>query len=230
MQADGIELERPFLDRTEAGRVLAAQVRARYQGHAGLVVLGLARGGLPVAVEVARSLAAPLGVMIVRKLGVPGQEELAMGAIASGGILVRNRDVLAGVADAEHELARVAARELIELQRREREYLGVTPAIDVFKRTVILVDDGMATGATMQAAVEAVRRRGAAQVIVAVPHASPQACEDVRNLANDCICSMTPEPYYAVGAWYQKFPQVTDAEVRAILGTQAEGVPRRRAR
>ena len=205
-----------FRDRTHAGRELAALLD-RHAGRPDLVVLGLPRGGLPVADEVAAALHAPLDAFIVRKLGVPGHRELAMGAIASGGVRVLNETVVRAAAIAPEEIERVAAEELVELERRERAYRGARPAPAVRGRTAILVDDGLATGSTMRAAVGALRRAGARSVVVAVPVAPPQACAALEPLVDELVCVRTPEPFGAVGAWYEDFSQVEDDEVRALL-------------
>ena len=209
--------ERRFYDRRDGGRALAAQLAIRYANRHDVVVLGLPRGGLPVASEVARALKAPLDVLIVRKLGVPGQEELAMGALASGDVVVRNEDVLRFVHHPEAALSAALERERLELERREREYLGDRRPVDVRGKTVIVVDDGIATGATMRAAVSALRQRGAGRIVVAVPHAAPESCTELGQLADECVCCQTPSPYMAVGAWYDVFPQTSDAEVKQIL-------------
>ena len=205
-----------FRDRSEAGQLLAERLVA-YAGRPDILVLALPRGGVPVAYEVARALGAPLDVFVVRKLGIPGHEELAMGAIASGGVRVLNDDVVQALHIPERVIEAVAARELRELERRERAYRGDRPAPDVRDRTVILVDDGLATGSTMRAAVAALRRLGPARIVVAVPTAAPSTCEEFRREADECICQITPEPFHAVGLWYQDFSQTTDDEVRDLL-------------
>jgi predicted phosphoribosyltransferase len=211
---------RRFRDRREAGRLLAARL-APYRGRPDVLVLALPRGGVPVGYEVARALGAPLDVFLVRKLGVPGHEELAMGAVASGGVQVLNADVLAGLGLSDRVVAAVAARELQELERRERLYRGARPPRDVQGRTVILVDDGLATGATMRAAIHALRRRGAARIVVAVPVAPLQTCAELRAEADEVVCLVTPEPFLAVGLWYDDFTQTSDDEVRALLADSA---------
>jgi predicted phosphoribosyltransferase len=216
-------METRYRDRADAGRTLARMLAA-YRHEPSLLVLGLPRGGVPVAYEVARALHAPLDVFLVRKLGVPGHEELAMGAIASGGVRVLNEDVLAHLAVPPRAVMNVAQRELAELQRRERIYRDDRPPPDVAGKTVILVDDGLATGSTMRAAVLALRAQGPAKLIVAVPVGAPQTCESFRHEVDRAICAMTPQPFYAVGQWYDDFSEVTDAEVRALLAhpTSAE--------
>jgi predicted phosphoribosyltransferase len=210
----------PFPDRYEAGRRLAGRLAA-YADRPDVLVLALPRGGVPVGYEVARALGAPLDVFVVRKLGVPGHEELAMGATASGGVCVLNADMVRALGIPSRAIEVVAARELQELRRRERAYRGDRPAPAVGGRTVILVDDGLATGSTMRAAVEAVRRLGPARVVVAAPVASPATCEEFRGVADECVCALTPEPFDAVGAWYDDFSQTTDEEVRELLARTA---------
>jgi putative phosphoribosyl transferase len=206
-----------FPDRVQGGRALATKLAAAYAGQGDVVVLGLPRGGVPVAAEVARELRAPLDILIVRKLGAPGDSELAMGALASGDVVVRNEDVLRFVPHPEQALADAITRERREMQRREREYLGNRPRQELANKTVIVIDDGMATGATMRAAIAALRQRGVGRIVVAVPHAAHEACIEMRRLADECVCCRTPSPYIAVGAWYESFPQTTDAEVKKIL-------------
>ena len=205
-----------FRDRAEAGRLLARELSA-YAGRTDVLVLALPRGGVPVAFEVARELGAPLDVFVVRKLGVPGQQELAMGAIAPGGVcvvneaLVRQLHIPAGTLDA------VATAETRELERRERLYRGGRPPVDVRGRTVILVDDGLATGATMHAAVRALRTQGPAAIVVAAPVGAPETCAALSGPADDCVCVLRPPALRGVGLWYEDFTQTEDAEVRALL-------------
>ncbi|HEV7393894.1 MAG TPA: erythromycin esterase family protein, partial [Burkholderiales bacterium] len=208
--------QRIFRDRREAGRVLAKELAA-FASRPDVIVLALPRGGVPVGYEVARVLGAPLDVFLVRKLGVPGYEELAMGAVASGGLRVLNDDVVKTLRIPDHIIESVVAKEEKELARRERLYRGGRPLPDLTGRTVILVDDGLATGATMQAAVEALRQRQPARIVVAVPTASPEICEELRTKADEVICAVTPQPFYAVGFWYEDFSQTTDDEVRDLL-------------
>jgi putative phosphoribosyl transferase len=205
----------PFADRVEAGRALAAAL----QGHVrpGAIVLGLPRGGVPVAFEVAAALGLPLDVFIVRKLGVPGHEELAMGAIATGGVRVLNQEVLDGLPITSDAIERVVAREMEELRRREAAYRGDRGPVQVQGRAVILVDDGLATGATMRAAVRGVRAAGASHVTVAVPVAASETCDDLQSDAEEVICASAPEPFRAVGLWYRKFAPTSDDEVRRLL-------------
>jgi predicted phosphoribosyltransferase len=205
-----------FRDRVEAGRSLAARL-AHYAGRADVLVLALPRGGVPVAFEVARALGAPLDVFVVRKLGVPGQEELAMGAVATGGARVLNESVVKGAGISLHVIEAVTARERQELARRERLYRGDRPPPDVRAKTAILVDDGLATGATMLAAVQALRAQQPARIVVAVPIAAPETCEALQQDVDEIVCAVTPEPFYAVGMWYEDFSQTTDEEVRALL-------------
>jgi predicted phosphoribosyltransferase len=205
-----------FRDRAEAGQLLAQQLTL-YAGRRDVLVLALPRGGVPVAYEVARALGVPLDVFVVRKLGVPGHKELAMGAIASGGVCVLNDDVVRELRIPRRIIETVVARELLELERRECIYRSDRSAPDVRGRTVILVDDGLATGSTMRAAVAALRRLGPAKIVVAVPTAAPSTCEELRHEADECVCEITPDPFYAVGLWYEDFSQTTDDEVRELL-------------
>jgi len=205
-----------FRDRIEAGQLLAKSLN-KYAGRTDVVVLALPRGGLPVAAEVARVLHAPLDVFLVRKLGVPGHEELAMGAIASGGIRVLNDDVVRYQRISEAAIEAVAQEEQRELQRRERLYRGDRPVTDVHGKIVILIDDGLATGATMRAAVKALRGQDPARIVVAVPVGSRETCGEFEEEADETVCARTPEPFYAVGAWYEDFSPTTDDEVREIL-------------
>jgi erythromycin esterase-like protein/predicted phosphoribosyltransferase len=208
-----------FRDRREAGRLLAEKLAA-YANRPDVLVLALPRGGVPVAYEVARGLGAPLDVFVVRKLGVPGHEELAMGAIASGGVRVLNDQLVEHLGIPEQAIEAIAARERQELERRERLYRGDRPTSDVRGCTVILVDDGLATGATMHAAIEALRQQNPARIVVAVPTASPETCEEMKEKTDDVICAITPEPFYAVGHWYQDFSQTADEEVGTLLARQ----------
>jgi predicted phosphoribosyltransferase len=212
-----------FQDRFDAGRQLAARLMD-YADRPDVVVLALPRGGVPVAFEVARALHAPLDVFLVRKLGLPGHEELAMGAIASGGVRVLNEDVVRTLQIPEEVIDQVAAEEKRELTRRERAYRDDRPAPEVRDWVVILVDDGLATGSTMRAAVRALRQRGPSRIVVAVPVAAPDTCAALRDEVDDIVCARTPEPFYAVGAWYDVFSQTTDAEVRELLA-RAAGEP-----
>jgi len=205
-----------YVDRDEAGRALAAEL-GRYRGDARAVVLALPRGGVPVGFGVAQALGLPLDVLVVRKLGLPMQPELAMGAVASGGALVLNEDVLRYLPPGSDALERVKARELAELARREQTYRSGRPALDLRGKTGILVDDGLATGATMEAAVRALRSLHAARVVVAVPVASPEARERVAQHADEVICLQTPVYFSAVGQWYENFGQTSDEEVRRLL-------------
>ena len=207
-----------FHDRREAGRLLAQKLQA-YAGRPEVLVLALPRGGVPVAAEVAQALGAPLDVFLVRKLGVPGHEELAMGAVASGGLGVLNADVVSGLRIPESVIRTVAAREQQELVRREELYRGDRPPREVRGRTVILVDDGLATGATMLAAIRALKQQPPARVVVAVPTASAETCEALKAEADEVICGITPEPFVAVGQWYEDFSQTSDAEVRDLLAS-----------
>ena len=211
-----------FRDRADAGRHLLSRLGA-YQGRSDVVVLGLPRGGIPVGYEVARGLGAPLDVFVVRKLGVPGQEELAMGAIATGGVRVVNRDVVDALHIAPDVLDRAAEAERRELERRERSYRGDRPEPRVEGRTVILVDDGLATGSTMRAAVQALRQQRPARIVVAVPVAASATCEELRREVEDVVCFATPEPFMAVGRFYDDFSQTTDEEVHDLLASARAG-------
>jgi putative phosphoribosyl transferase len=205
-----------FRDRADAGRDLAAHLD-EFAGRDDVIVLGLPRGGVPVAREVAAALGAPLDVFLVRKLGVPGHDELAMGAIASGGVRVVNRDVLEHARISPAQLEEAAAREARELERREVVYRGDRPPPAVAGKTAILVDDGLATGSTMRAAVEALKEQGAGRIVVAVPVAARQTCEELARHVDGIVCARTPDPFYAVGLWYDDFSQTTDDEVRELL-------------
>jgi predicted phosphoribosyltransferase len=209
-----------FQNRRDAGRQLARKL-GDYTGRADVVVLGLPRGGVPVAYEVAAALRAPLDVFLVRKLGVPGHEELAMGAIASGGIRVLNHMVVDALNIPTQLIDAVTAREQQELEWRERAYRDGRPAPNLRGKTVILVDDGLATGASMAAAVHAVRTQQPAQVIVAVPTAAPDTCEAFEQITDEVVCAETPQPFWGVGRWYADFSQTTDEEVRTLLANAA---------
>lgn len=212
-----------YKDRSDAGRRLATHLR-HLAGRPDVLVLALPRGGVPVGYEVAEELDAPLDVFLVRKLGVPGQEELAMGAIASGDVRVVNDEVvrMAGIDDVT--LAAVAAEEQRELARRERLYRGDRPLLNVAGRTIILVDDGLATGSSMRAAAIALRQQEPARIIVAVPVAAAETCDELMSMAegvDEVVCAMTPEPFQAVGLWYDEFGQTTDDEVQELLARSA---------
>lgn len=205
-----------FKDRHEAGQYLASFLK-HYSNSPEVVVLALPRGGVPVAFEVAQPLKAPLDVFIVRKLGVPGHEELAMGAIASGGMLVLNHQVVRRLNLPDAVVDRVVRRELAELNRREQEYRNSRRPIDVQGKTVILVDDGLATGSSMRAALSALRQRGPDRIVVAVPVGAEETCSEFRNEADESVCATTPDPFFAVGQWYEDFSQTTDGEVSELL-------------
>jgi predicted phosphoribosyltransferase len=201
-----------FHDRTDAGRQLATWLTA-YANRDDVVVLALPRGGIPVAVEVAQALNAPLDVFVVRKLGVPGHPELAMGAIAAGGVLVLSDDLIEHLDIPRTLVEQVAVRERLELERRDRLYRGDRPMPVLTGRTVIVIDDGLATGSTMEAAVSALRQHKPSRIIVAVPVGAPETCLRLKPVADDVVCAQTPTPFDAVGLWYERFDQVSDEEV-----------------
>jgi predicted phosphoribosyltransferase len=209
-------MNKPFRDRREAGRLLAEKL-VEYADRPDVIVLALPRGGVPIAYEVARALNAPLDVFLVRKLGVPGHEEFAMGAIATGGVRVINDEAVRALGIPDYLIEAVAAKEQQELTRRERLYRDGRPPSDIRGKTVILVDDGLATGFTMLAAIKALRKQQTGRIVVAVPIAPPETCDQLREQADDVICAVTPEPFYAVGLWYEDFSQTTDDEVRDLL-------------
>lgn len=205
-----------YRDRIEAGKQLATKLSSYRDSH-DVIVLALPRGGVPVAYEVAKTLRAPLDVFLVRKLGVPGHGELAMGAIATGGIRVLNDDVLDHLRIPANIIDSVTVIEQRELERREHVYRGERPEPDVRGKTVILVDDGLATGSTMRAAAAALRQQDPARIVVAVPVSAPQSCNEYRMGVDEIVCAVTPEPFYGVGQWYRDFSQTTDEEVRELL-------------
>ena len=218
-----------FRDRREAGRRLAERLKAAYAGRDDVLVLGWPRGGIPVADEVAAALAAPLDAFLVRKLGVPGFEELAFGAIASGGVRVVDRQIVDEWRLTEPAIEAVTANELRELTRRERLYRGSRPAPDVRGKIVVLVDDGLATGSTMRAAAAALRRQDPARIVAAVPVAPPATCQGVEEVVDEAVCALTPEPFLAVGYWYEDFSPTTDDEVRTILAAAEQRTAPQRA-
>ena len=217
----------PFRDRTEAGRLLAQKLR-EYANRDDVVVLALPRGGVPVGFEVAKALNAPLDIFLVRKLGLPEQEELAMGAIAAGGVRVLNDEVVRALDIPDEIVDAVAAKEKRELERREREYRGGRAPVDVRGRTVILIDDGLATGSSMRAAALALRNKQPAQIVVAVPVGAPSTCAEFESVVDKVVCAVTPEPFWGVGQWYRDFSQTSDEEVRDLLG-RAASFPAHRA-
>jgi predicted phosphoribosyltransferase len=214
------ESTRPFADRRQAGAELAKKLR-HYAGMPGLVVLALPRGGVPVAFEVAQALDAELDIFLVRKLGMPGYPEFAIGAIASGGVRVLNEEAVRAYAIPSAVIDDVARREQVELERREREYRRGGAPIDLRDRVIVLVDDGLATGASMRAAVQAVRQHRPSCVVVAVPVGAPSTCEELADVADDTVCARAPEAFSAVGQWYLDFSQTTDEEVRGLLEEHA---------
>ena len=213
-----------YHNRVEAGRRLATAL-AEYGDLPDVLVLALPRGGVPIGAEVARALHAPLDVFIVRKLGVPSHPELAMGAIASGGVRIIDHSMMEQFGVTEAELAAVAAAEAQELERRERLYREGRPTPDVAGRTVILVDDGLATGATMKAATTALRAQQPGRLVVAVPIAAPETCAAMRELVDEIVCAATPEPFLAVGMWYEDFSETSDEQVRELLAMAAQALP-----
>jgi putative phosphoribosyl transferase len=218
-----------FRNRREAGAQLAERLR-RYAGRDDVVVVGLPRGGIPVAFEIARGLGAPLDVFLVRKLGVPGHEELAVGAIATGGVRVVNRRLVEHLGLTPEVIDAIAARERRELERRRRAYRDDRPPPDLTGRTVILVDDGLATGSTMWAAVQAVREQHPARVVVAVPVGAPDTCAALGEVADEVVCLRTPEPFGSVGGWYEDFEQTSDEEVRELLAQASRPATRKTTR
>jgi putative phosphoribosyl transferase len=214
-------MQTAFPNRAEAGRRLAERL-THYQGRDDAIVLGLPRGGVPVAYEVARRLRLPLDVFVVRKLGVPGYEELAMGAIASGNVSVLNEDVMRAVPNSGTLLERVIAQEKMELDRRDALYRQGRPALDLRERVVILVDDGLATGATMRAATGALRKQGVAKIVVAVPVGAPETCRELEAKVDELICAFAPEFFHGVGQFYEDFSQTTDQEVRETLARMTQ--------
>ena len=209
-----------FLDRTDAGQVLARGLQ-QYKNQPDVLILGLPRGGVPVAYEVARELNAPLDVFIVRKLGVPGHEELGMGAIATGGVRILHEGILRELGISEQTIDAVSERERAELERRERLYRSDRPAPTIKGRTVVIIDDGSATGSTMKAAIQAVRQQDPRRLIVAVPTAPSETCEQLKESADEVVCALTPEPFVAVGSSYADFSQTTDEEVRELIASAA---------
>ena len=214
--SDGRSMELPFDNRTQAGRLLG-QALLHYAGRDDIIVLALPRGGVPVAFEVVKAINAPLDLMLVRKLGTPGQEELAMGAIAPGDVRVLNPDIVHSLRISEETIEAVAKRERKELDRRQRAYRGDRPPPQVQGHCVILVDDGLATGATMRTAIKAIRQQQPNRIVVAVPVAPADTIQTLREEADEVVCLATPEPFWAIGSWYREFPQTSDEEVKDLL-------------
>jgi putative phosphoribosyl transferase len=212
-----------FRDRTDAGRQLAARLAA-YAARDDVIVLGLPRGGVAVGIEVARSLRVPFDVFLVRKLGVPGHAELAMGAVAAGGVRVLSEELLRELAISNTVVDQVTARERLELERRDRLYRGDRPSPALTGRTVIVIDDGLATGSTMEAAVAALRQYQPASIVIAVPVGAPETCHRLKQVADEVVCVESPEPFTAVGLWYERFEQVSDAEVIDMLSRARSGL------
>jgi putative phosphoribosyl transferase len=213
-----------FRDRVDAGQRLAAELQ-EYANRPDVIVLALPRGGVPVGYEIASALGVPLDILVVRKLGLPGQEELAMGAIGGNGVQVIDRNLIHAAHVSDADLERVIADEQVELARREKQYRGERPFPDLKGKTVILVDDGLATGASMRAAVESIRQKGAAHIVVAVPVAARETCAAFREITDAIICAETPDPFRAVGLWYDVFDQTSDDEVRELLERSRAGSP-----
>lgn len=213
-----------FRDRREAGKLLATKLSTFANQH-DVLVLALPRGGVPVAFEIAKALHAPLDVLVVRKLGVPGQEELAMGAIAAGGVRILNNDVLQFMNIPDELIDKISSYEQHELERRERLFRGDRPPYTIPGYTVILVDDGIATGATMHSAVAALRQLEPARIVIAVPTAAPSTCDEFANEVDEIVCLIRPEPFIAVGYWYRQFSQTSDEEVRDLLEQANRGFP-----
>lgn len=223
--ASDFQYQQPYGDRRHAGAELASRL-GHLKDRSDVVVLALPRGGVPVAHEVARALDAPLDVFLVRKLGVPAHRELAMGAIASGGVRVLNDDVVAWYRIPESVIDAVAREEQAELERREREYRDGRTPVELRDRIVLLIDDGLATGSTMRAAVQAVRAHAPSRIVVAVPVGSPDTCREFADIADEIVCARAPEHFSAVGEWYRDFSQTSDAEVRELLHEHADIVGR----
>ncbi|PWT94448.1 MAG: phosphoribosyl transferase [Blastocatellia bacterium] len=215
-----------YRDRIEAGNYLATRL-LKYANRDNVIVLALPRGGVPVAYEVARQLKAPLDIFVVRKLGVPGHEELAMGAIATGDVRILNEEVVETLGIPEYIIDAITTQELKELRRREVEYRGNRPEPDVKDKMVILIDDGLATGSTMRAAVAALRQQQPARIVVAVPVSAIETCDEYRMGSDEIVCGATPDPFYGVGLWYHDFTQTTDEEVRALLEHARDGIESR---
>ena len=210
-------MTKQFRDRTQAGRLLAKQLQPNYVNCSDLLVLGLPRGGVPVAYEVAKVLHAPLDICIVRKLGVPGHKELAMGAIGTGGIMVLNEDLVRSLRISQKAIEQVVVREWQELERRDRVYRGSRPVPDFGHRTIILVDDGIATGSTLKAALSNIKQQQPKRIIVAVPVAPPDVCKELKEEVDEVVCLLTPEWLYSISLWYDDFSPTTDEEVRNLL-------------
>jgi predicted phosphoribosyltransferase len=213
-----------FRDRTDAGQKLA-QTLMKYRDRPDVIILALPRGGVPVAFEVAKALNVVMDILLVRKLGVPGHEELAMGAIASGGVRILNEDVVRILHLSDDVIDLATARELNELERRERAYRGDRPRPNLRDRIAIIIDDGLATGASMRAAINALRLQQPKRIVVAVPTASPETCETFEQEVDEIICATTPQPFMGVGMWYRDFGQVTDQEVRELLARAVQRLP-----
>jgi putative phosphoribosyl transferase len=223
--SERISVSLPLKDRVQAGSLLARVLR-HYAGREDVLVLALPRGGVPVAFEIVKAIRVPLDLMLVRKLGTPGQEELALGAIAPGGVRVLNPEIVRQVGVTEGEIEEVATRERAELERRQRAYRGDRPEPEVRGQCVILVDDGLATGATMRTAIKALRQRHPARIVVAVPVAPRETIATLRGEVDEVVCLATPAPFWAIGGWYEYFPQTSDTEVKALLARAWEAEAR----
>jgi len=210
-------MTKQFQDRIEAGRLLAKRLKATYADRSDVLVLGLPRGGVPVAYEVAKVLHAPLDICIVRKLGVPGNKELAMGAIALGGIMVMNENLVKSLTICQKAIAKVVATEQQELERRDHLYRGTRPVPDLTHRTIIIIDDGIATGSTLKAALSTIKQQQPERIVVAVPVAPPQIRQELKREVDEVVCLLSPENFYAIGLWYNDFSPTTDAEVSNLL-------------
>ncbi len=214
-----------FRNRTEAGQLLARRLQSTYADRSDVLVLGLPRGGVPVAFEVAKLLNAPLDICLVRKLGVPGHEELAMGAIATGEVVVLNQSVVHSLGISQKAIEQMTERERLELNRRDRAYRGSRPVPDFSQRTIILIDDGIATGSTLRAAISTIKQQQPDRIVVAVPVAPPSVCNELKTEVDDVVCLVTPEELYSISLWYEDFAPTTDEEVRHLLALAVQDAP-----
>lgn len=214
-----------FRNRTEAGQLLARKLQSTYANRSDVLVLGLPRGGVPVAFEVAKVLNAPLDICLVRKLGVPGHEELAMGAIATGEVVVLNQSVVHSLGISQKAIEQMTERERLELNRRDHAYRGSRPVLDFSQRTIILIDDGIATGSTLRAAISTIKQQQPDRIVVAVPVAPPSVCNELKTEVDDVVCLVTPEELYSISLWYEDFAPTTDEEVRHLLALAVQDAP-----